>query len=207
MKHLAITLMLAIGMMATAAEARRYNLQLNFGDAEIDGTNVIHLKRAIERAFPNIDTRDLELLSVRLVSKSRSGKGAAYLTVGRNSTASQRIDGNTVKWYLDHEQTFEKNDFTNPTRRSSQWDAWQIVTGGRLKVRRMIVAVEEFGNPNNPRDPRDPREPRDPRDPRDRDPRDPPRREPREPRDPRREPGRDNEQGRDLPIIERALTK
>jgi hypothetical protein len=164
MRTLALLTTLVLSLATLQSHGARYNIELNFGDTEIEGTNVIHLKRAIQRAHPNIDLRRMELLATRLVAKSRSGKGAAYLAVGRDQTASKRIDGNTVKWYLDAEQTFDRVDFQNPSRRAFDSDPWQIVLGGRIKVRRVIVALED--NWSNPRDPRDPRQPRDPRDPR-----------------------------------------
>lgn len=119
----------------------QYNLTLNFGDNILRGANTLYLKRELQQQFPNIRVNNLELISARLVAKSHMGRGTAQLQVGRWLSSPERVGGNPRDFFFDAPRTFDRIDFANGAPRDR--GVWQIDLRGNIKVRKVVLTVQE----------------------------------------------------------------
>ena len=103
--------------------------------------SVLPLKRLIKRQHPRMNMDNFNLVRVRLVAKSRHGRGQANLVVGRWQSNSQTIGGRPVDWNWDRPRSFDRIVFHNQVRRDDE-KRWQIHMRGNIKVRKVVVVLE-----------------------------------------------------------------
>lgn len=150
-KLLMLFMMIATPLLAIDAQARD-RLVLRFHDDQFRGQNTLYLKREIRNQHPRVRVRDLKLESVRLVAKSKLGRGTATLNVGGRSSYAETINGSQYDFDSSDRWTFDRVDLYPSGRRTS--GAWQIDLRGNIKVREVVLFVRDNGSYNprpNPR--------------------------------------------------------
>ena len=123
-------------------------MHVQFYDQNYRGQSTLFLKREIRQQFPGINLRRADLLRVRLIAKSRRGRGTAALKVGYDVTYPQTVSGNPYDFNDPAPYTFDRVPFDNPS-----WDStgvWQIKLRGNFIVRKVVVIVELVGSSTGP---------------------------------------------------------
>ncbi|MEO0336424.1 MAG: hypothetical protein AAF202_08515, partial [Pseudomonadota bacterium] len=138
------TITLAFTFNAGAQETRRF--EIDMGDRVYRQDSTIALKRLIQRRHPNVNLNRWKLKRVRLVAKSRRGRGQAQLVVGNWRSFSERVDGRQVDWDWDRPASFDRMVFHNDARRRDQDGRWQLQMRGNIKVRRVVIVGERVRN-------------------------------------------------------------
>lgn len=104
------------------------------------GRNTIRLKQEIKYRHPGINFRNVELVGVKLVAKSKRGMGEAVLVVGQSESYPQTIGGNPYEFHDNSLQTFDRTRIENPSHRSQ--GKWQIKLRGNIKVRKVVAILK-----------------------------------------------------------------
>lgn len=151
----ALALVTVIGSTATASaadlggiDARRpgrpggpiaqQRLILEMGDAHYRGQNTIFLKREIKARYPHLRLVNFDIKRVRVVAKSRHGRGQVSLMVGGVEADRATIYGTPQDFHVDRPYTFDRIVMQNFHRSQG---AWQLALRGNIKVRRVVVVV------------------------------------------------------------------
>lgn len=127
-------------------EARQYGierLELPLNDIEYRGDNIIYLKALLNQRYPGLRLADADLISVRLVAKTRAGRGQAELEVDGRTSDRVTVPGNPREFDIDLPRTFSRVDLDNGRRSEG---TWQIHLHGNFKVRRVVVVARFGGN-------------------------------------------------------------
>jgi hypothetical protein len=141
-KFLALATVMAIPSMAQAA--RRVVLQYNDTVFRTrTGADTLHLKQKLRNQH-GINASRFNLLSAKLVAKSRRGGGEARLKVGQNTSRWKRVTGHQDDWNVRRPRTFDRVEFTNRRRSNG---VWQIKMQGRIKVRKVVLSIERKRGP------------------------------------------------------------
>lgn len=120
----------------------RQRLVLHLGDAHYRGDNTIFLRRELNAQYPHLRLQGADLLRVRVVGKSRHGRGQASLEVGGYEVDRATLGGVPADFHNDVPYTFSRVDLMN------NYDSrgpWQIKLRGNIKVRRVVVIVQTRG--------------------------------------------------------------
>ena len=159
-KTLLIPVVLSLLGFTLSAEARRgdrgvrddygYNrgrapqterLVVRMGDAHYRGQgNVIYLKRELKKEYPRLNLRNMKLESVRLVAKTKRGRGSAELVVDGREKDRSRVSGYPEDFHSSRPRTFDRVNLSNYGRSKG---TWQIHLHGNFKVRKVVVFVKE----------------------------------------------------------------
>jgi hypothetical protein len=131
------TLGFTLNAGAQQGEIRR--LAIDMGDQVYRGESVIPLKRLIRQQYPRVNFDNWNLLRVRLVAKTRHGRGQASLKVGQWESFSTRVDGRPIDWDWNHPRSWDRVVLENRARRRDQNGRWQVAMRGNFKVRRVVV--------------------------------------------------------------------
>lgn len=134
----------------------RQRLVLDFYDQHLRGNNTLKLKNKIRNMYPNIRLRNAEIVRVRLVAKTKHGRGTAALRVGSNMTQRRMVYGHPSDFHRSNANSFDRVDFQSPSYNSD--GAWQVQLNGNFKVRKVVVVLR-----TNQRPPTPPRRPNPPR--------------------------------------------
>ncbi len=142
----AVVALTSFSSVGFARQVKR--LRLEMGDQHLRGSSVIKLKQEIRNQYPNFRLRNADLIKVRLVAKSKRGRGRASLVVGQQQSMDYIVNGNPQEFWDSANYTFDRVVIDNPS-----WDStgrWQIHLQGNFIVRRVVVVVEKQGgyNPN-----------------------------------------------------------
>lgn len=125
-------------------------VQLQFGDQQFRGSlNLIDLKRAIRDQRPGLNLHRAQLLSVKVIAKSRAGQAQASLLINGQNRMSQTVPGNRRDWELPYRQTFHHLTLVPVAinhRPVTQGD-WAIQFNGNVKLRRIVVTLEDRPGP------------------------------------------------------------
>ncbi|MCK9174557.1 MAG: hypothetical protein M0O96_04690 [Desulforhopalus sp.] len=131
--------------LPAAASAERLRLQIDMGDKVFQaGHNraaVLPLERLLHQQYPGIKLDKMELKRVVLVAKSQEGHGRVNLRVGNKTSREKLISGQPQDFKRRSAATFSKVLLFNPADRAG--GEWQLQLKGKVKVRRVIVVVEE----------------------------------------------------------------
>ncbi len=115
-------------------------IQLHLGQ-HYRGQNVIKLKQELRYQQPGMDIRNLELVAVRVVAKSKKGRGQATLLVGQSASYPETIGGNPLEFHVNAGYTFDKMRINNPGYDSL--GKWQIELRGNIKVKKVVLIVKK----------------------------------------------------------------
>lgn len=136
----------AFGSVNTADAADKYTMKLN--DQEYRAQSTIPLKALLKQHYPNLILRDAELVRVQLVAKSQVGQGWVDLMVGQRVQSSANISGRASDYGSSRARSFDKIKLeSRDTNYNSSNEAWQLVLQGSIKVRKIVVVLEN----NRPR--------------------------------------------------------
>jgi len=131
--------MLIAAMIGQSAFARE-NFVLQVNDQEFNGSGTLRLRAMLQEQY-GINSAGLDLVGVRLVAKSKFGRGGAALTVGNWNSLERIVAGSPLQWNNPSPQTYDRIDFENQSWREN--GAWQIQLRGNIKVRRVVLVVED----------------------------------------------------------------
>ncbi len=138
-RHAAVALFAAlIGFSAQAMDQR---LDLEFRDQVFQGENTLMLKKEIQAQFPELKLARYTLEKVRLVAKSKMGKGQARLQVGQEVTFDYPVAGSPAMFDSIHPSSYQAIDFNRPG-----FDAegvWQIHLKGNIRVKKVMLLLSE----------------------------------------------------------------
>ena len=105
------------------------------------GQSTIKLKQELKFQNPGFNPSDFELVSIKLVAKSKHGGGEATLAIGQSETYPSRIYGNQYDFHNSSAATFSKVKINNPARDSQ--GKWQVHLRGNIKVKKVVITVKE----------------------------------------------------------------
>jgi hypothetical protein len=135
-----------LSTVASADRGRRRNdgrIVVKFYDQQYRGSSTLYLKRAAKNQYPRLNLRNFKLNSIKLVAKSRQGRGQAKLFVGRNVSYAKTVYGNPGEFNDSSPYTFDRVQFQSPSR--SGRGAWQIDLRGNFIVRKVVLFVTRLG--------------------------------------------------------------
>lgn len=110
-------------------------------DQHLRGQGLIKIKQELKAQYGHLDLQNMQLESVRLVAKSKQGRGEATLIVGQSASYPAVVGGSPYDFHNDRGYTFSRISMMNPNR-SSQ-GKWQIQTKGNIKVKKIVVMVSQ----------------------------------------------------------------
>lgn len=128
------------GLATAQSSAAAERIELDLHDAHFRGSNTIHIKHELNRQYPYLGPRNLELKSVRLVAKTGHGRGWASLRVGPWFSERRRVLGNPRDFNHHRPRTFDLVDFYNDSYDSR--GPWQLNLNGDFIVRKVVLTVE-----------------------------------------------------------------
>ena len=102
------------------------------------------LKQLVKAYYPKLNLSNFELESVRLVAKSRNGKGTAALSIGIRSSDAQQLAGTPSDFASEQARTYDRMTFVNPKNNSN--GNWQIDLKGNIKVKKIVLNLERVGS-------------------------------------------------------------
>jgi hypothetical protein len=112
------------------------------------GQNIIPIKRKIKQLYGHMNLRDMNLVGVTMLAKSKMGRAQASLIVGQEESYPQTIYGHPQNFHNPSSRSFSQVYLQNPAYGSSQ-GKWQIALRGNIKVQELIVQVQAghgYGN-------------------------------------------------------------
>lgn len=122
-----------IGQAALAQE--RYELEFN--DMTPANGESLRLKQELRRQH-GLNAENYELVSARLVAKTRAGRGTATLVVGNWRSRPERV--NMGDFNDRSPRSFDRVDFYNDSRDSR--GVWQFDLNGQFQVRKVVLQLE-----------------------------------------------------------------
>ncbi len=136
-----MTVLAAVISLPTSALAGT-RLVIDYDQLHVRGRNmVLPLRRHIRERFPDIDLGDYDLARVKLVAKSRKGRGRGRLLVGSWDSHGQRIGGQPRDFHKKGRSTYDKMVFHNEA--DSSRGRWQLRLDGNIKIKRVVVKLRK----------------------------------------------------------------
>lgn len=123
---------------------RQQRIQIRVNQ-QFRGQNVLKLKQLLKQQ--GVMPKNMQLVAVKLIAKSKQGRGKATLVVGQEQSYAQTIYGNPYDFHDDSQYTYEKMNLTNPSYDSQ--GKWQIKLQGNIKVKRVVLIVKKKMNNRN----------------------------------------------------------
>jgi hypothetical protein len=105
------------------------------------GFNVLKLKQLAKQQHPSLNLQQMKLSSVKLVAKSKRGMGQATLLVGQNFGLSETIGGNRQEFHVEAPYTYDRVRLSSNGMNSQ--GKWQIELQGNIKVKKVVLIVEQ----------------------------------------------------------------
>lgn len=121
-------------------QGQRERLQLPVHE-HLRGHNILKLKQRLKQQYPGIAPRNMELIAVKLVAKSKRGRGQATLLVGQDASYPETIGGTPYDFHDDSRYTFDRIRMQNPAYDSQ--GKWQIELQGNIKVKKVVLIVKK----------------------------------------------------------------
>lgn len=128
------------GMLLSEVGEARERLTLDMGHQMYSR---IALKQEIRSQYPNLRLRNYELVRVRLMAKSRRGRGRAILHVGQQSSDEKRVLRGQGPFHSDRFSTYDRIRFSaRHMNRDRGRQAWRLELLGRIKVAEVTVVLK-----------------------------------------------------------------
>jgi hypothetical protein len=108
------------------------------------GQNVLKLKQLLKQQQPGTMPKDMQLVAVKIIAKSKKGQGKATLVVGQEQGYSETIYGNPYDFHDDSQYTYDRVKLSNPSYDSQ--GKWQVKLQGNIKVKRVVLIVKKKMN-------------------------------------------------------------
>lgn len=137
-KALLLAIMSTAVMSQTALAGERYELE--FYDVTPVNGEPLRLKQELRRQH-GLNAEDYELVSARLVAKTRAGRGTATLVVGNWRSRAERV--NMGDFNDRSPRSFDRVDFYNDSRDSR--GVWQFDLQGQFQVRKVVLELDRRG--------------------------------------------------------------
>lgn len=136
--------LLMVFLLPGAAMAVQERFVLDFNDRHIRGhrgePGTIFLKKSLKEQYPWVQVSDLELKKVVMVAKSKRGRGAAGLRVGKWATDMYEVGGKPRSFNHRGRSSFDRLRFLNLSHNSR--GPWQLGLQGNFIVRKIVLVVE-----------------------------------------------------------------
>jgi hypothetical protein len=100
------------------------------------GKTILLLKKKLFRQH-GINPRRFKLQRVKLVAKSKMGKGRASLIVGRWKSRPKIVQGNPYTFRRNSNYSYDRVNFKNNQFRGL--GRWQILLKGKFKVKKVVL--------------------------------------------------------------------
>lgn len=113
----------------------------------LKGLNIIKIKKEIKMQHPGINIQTLKIKAVKVVAKSKMGRGQATLLVGQSASYPQTIMGNPRTFDYGGPHSFAKLMIQNPSR-SSQGRV-QLELKGNIKLKKIVVIAKQMQRAQN----------------------------------------------------------
>ena len=120
---------------------QRFPLQIN---QHLKGFNVIALKKELKMQYPGVAVRDLKIKAVRVVAKSKNGKGQVTLISGQSASYPETIGGNPYDFHTNAPNTFDKIRIQNPQSPRMKGKL-QLELQGNIKVKKVVIIASQMG--------------------------------------------------------------
>lgn len=143
-KQLYVTAIVA-GSALLSFSASAEKIILNLGDAHYRGGTTLPLKQMIKQKHRRFNLRRSNIISVKVVAKSKHGGGTASLYINGRENDRQRIGGHRSEFHNPAKYTFDRI-LLNPLRRRTP-GAWQLRLDGNIKVKRIVIQVDRTFRP------------------------------------------------------------
>ena len=113
---------------------RNNTIILDYDGEKFKGSTVLPLKSIIETVCFDVPSlRDLALRKIVIVAKSKRSYGAARLQVGRSISRPHMLNDD-----------YRPVQLRTPRRRGFGGGRWQLFLQGKIKVKTLILKVEEL---------------------------------------------------------------
>lgn len=140
---LILSLLVLLSSMSTFAQRGRAFQEIPLHlDIQTQGVQTLKLKQLLNQQHRQIDASDLELVAVRIVAKSRAGRGEAVLVVGQNTSYPVTVQGSPYNFESYHHSTFFNIIINNPKQNDN--GVWQLDLKGNLKIKRVDLIVAKM---------------------------------------------------------------
>ena len=147
--------LIATSLIATSvAHASDRKIVIKMNGQQFRGQQTLKLKQLIKAQHPAIKLQRFDIDRVRLVAKSKKGRGHATLSIGGTMSRSKVLGGIPSEFHQEDPYTYDRQVFMNPKNNSG--GHWQIALGGNIKVKKVVVFLERKsqgarpGNPGGP---------------------------------------------------------
>jgi hypothetical protein len=141
---LGLTLVLSLDSFAQRRHRpvqQKERLILNLNGEHFRQDSVIPLKARLKRQNPGLVLRGTELIRVRVIAKSRQGRGTASLVVGNYEQDRAGISGNPMDFNHPEKYTYSPVVLQNGNDSRGNW---QVHLRGNIKVLRVVIVVNSL---------------------------------------------------------------
>jgi hypothetical protein len=133
----AIASIIATMLLVSTAAAGTIKVKIPMHGEQFKGQNTIRLKQEIKRVNPDLNLRRADLVEVKLVAKSKKGRGTVYLTEGDYVSRTKQVYGTPDMFHAGG--GYERIFLMAPRQEQG---AWQLHLRGNIKVRRIVATLE-----------------------------------------------------------------
>jgi len=136
-----ITATSALAQYGGYGQQQEERIQLHL-QQHLQGQNTIQLKKEIKLQYPHINIQELEVQAVRVVAKSKAGRGEVVLISGQSASYPQTVGGNPRDFDFGGPDSFDKILIQNPARVMSHSGILQLELKGNIKLKKVVVITK-----------------------------------------------------------------
>lgn len=146
MKNLKLMVIFTL-LALTAPLFAQEKIVIDMNDRAFRGQTDLNLKQ-LARRYSGMNLNRAKLKNVRLVAKSRQGRGQVTLDVAGNRSYTMRVDGYPADFQSNRPFTYNRInlDVFGQSRGN-----WMLYLRGNIKIKKIVLFVEEQMGPRNNR--------------------------------------------------------
>ena len=120
--------------------ANKKEIEIPMGNMMTQGLETLKIKKLIKSVKPNIDLSKFKLKKVKLIAKSKRGRGTATLVTGQTVDSVAQIGGSPGIFNSNAGYTFDQI-ILNAKTAQSQGVKWQVDLQGKIKVKKVVAIL------------------------------------------------------------------
>jgi len=105
------------------------------------GQNIIKLKKVLKQQYPGINVQSLKVKAVKVVAKSKQGRGQVTLLSGHAASYPETIGGTPRDFQYGGPRSFDKIMIQNPQRGTQ--GKLQLALQGNIKLKKVVLIVKK----------------------------------------------------------------
>lgn len=128
-------------------QSGKQKIVLQYNGQEFRGHNTLFLKKEILMQS-NKNITGAKIVAIKIIGKSRRGRGAAILSVSGTQSYAYNLNGNPQDFYSRENYTYDRVRINNPSY--SSHGRWQVIFKGNIRLKKVVVILaNDYDDRNN----------------------------------------------------------